>query len=70
MSDQWITLGDQPTWDESHRIDVVPIGDLIEHDTVTDECVCVPRVEFIKGNDGSDNWQHVHHSLDGRELTE
>ncbi|MGW3821812.1 hypothetical protein ACWEAF_05755 [Streptomyces sp. NPDC005071] len=45
---------------------VVPIGDLVEHDTVG-ECVCVPTDRLVKADDGSIGWIAVHHSLDGRE---
>lgn len=52
---------------------VRPIGDLIEHDTSTDQpdCVCGPTVEFVPGDDdGSDGWLISHNSLDGRERFE
>lgn len=49
---------------------VYPIKDLIEHDTDTDDCTCGPRIEAVKREDGSIGWVAVHHSLDGRELTE
>lgn len=48
---------------------VVPVGDLIEH-PLTDDCLCGPRVEAVQREDGSTGWMYVHHSLDGRELTE
>ena len=48
---------------------VVPVGDLIEHET-TDECPCGPEQRLVKRDDGSARWLVVHHSLDGRELTE
>jgi hypothetical protein len=51
---------------------VAPVGDLVGHDTSTTEpdCVCGPRVEPVKREDGSMGWLIVHHSLDGREHTE
>lgn len=49
---------------------VYPIDDLIDHDTVGDECVCVPRIEPVEREDGSFGWVVVHHSLDGRESYE
>lgn len=52
--------------DEMH---VRPIGDLIEH-PMTDDCPCGPRTEPVTRDDGSIGWVIVHHSLDGRELTE
>lgn len=45
---------------------VVPVGDLIEHET-TDECPCGPRSDEVERDDGSYGWVVVHHSLDGRE---
>lgn len=49
---------------------VVPAGDLIEHSTGDDECVCVPDAQAVIRTDGSIGWVIVHHSLDGRELVE
>lgn len=69
MADRWMSLGDAATWEDSHRVDVFPLDDLIAHDTVGD-CVCGPLIVFIAGDDGSDNWMHTHHSLDGREASE
>jgi hypothetical protein len=48
---------------------VVPIGDLIQHDT-TGECVCGPTEQPVKARDGAVGWIAVHHSLDGREADE
>ncbi|TYP82049.1 hypothetical protein [Blastococcus xanthinilyticus] len=48
---------------------VVPRGDLIEHET-TEFCACGPRSEPVKREDGSMGWVVVHHSLDGREVSE
>ena len=47
-----------------------PIGDLIEHDTDDDDCVCGPTVVPVPRDDGSMGWVIVHHSLDGREADE
>ncbi|MER7814535.1 hypothetical protein [Streptomyces sp. NPDC096153] len=47
----------------------VPVGDLIEHDTVG-ACVCGPTDTPVKSDDGSVSWLAVHHSLDGREQRE
>lgn len=49
---------------------VVPVNDLVEHDssTASGECVCGPRVEAVFREDGSNGWVIVHHSLDGREV--
>lgn len=54
-----------------NAIHVVPVDDLVPHDTATDEavCVCGPSVERVEGDDG-DGWLIVHHSLDGREVAE
>lgn len=50
---------------------VHPLNDLIVHDVDgEDACVCGPRVEPVERPDGSFGWMYVHHSLDGRELTE
>ena len=59
--------------DESREygpVHVVPINDLIEHETSGDDCVCGVRVEAVFRDDGSNGWVYVHHSLDGRELHE
>lgn len=47
---------------------VLPVNDLIEHER-NDECVCGPRVEPVERN-GVPGELIVHHSLDGRELSE
>lgn len=49
-------------------VHIVPVDDLIEHDTSTAEpdCVCGPRVHPVEANDHGMNWA-VHSSLDGRE---
>lgn len=49
---------------------VVPVDDLIEHDTDTDSCICGPEITPVERDDGSIAWIVVHHSLDGRELNE
>lgn len=54
----------------SERLHVVPIEDLVEHNTNGDDCLCGPEHELVPGKDGSDNWLIIHHSLDGRELAE
>lgn len=41
---------------------VVPVGDVVDHDRSTDDCVCGPDIEFVDGG-----YIVVHHSLDGRE---
>lgn len=48
-----------------NRVHVIPCNDLIEHTNEDDDCVCGPDVEFVSGGAVI-----VHHSLDGRELTE
>jgi hypothetical protein len=52
---------------EVESIYVVPVDDLIGHDTDTEECVCGPEIEPVERDDGSIAWLFVHHSLDGRE---
>lgn len=49
---------------------VVPINDLIEHETHHDTCACGPAVEPVTRDDGSVGWLYIHHSLDGREAKE
>lgn len=49
---------------------VFPRGDLIEHDTDSEDCPCGPRVEPVFRDDGSASWMVVHHALDGREHAE
>jgi hypothetical protein len=50
---------------------VVPVDDLIEHDTsISGSCACGPTDKPVKRDDGSAGWIAVHHSLDGRELDE
>ena len=51
-------------------VHVYPTGDIIEHDTETDACVCGPTIEPVPREDGSMGWLITHHSLDGREFTE
>lgn len=51
---------------------LVPIGDQIAHDSSTSEpsCVCGPRTQPHRNEDGSVDWLIVHASLDGREKQE
>lgn len=51
-------------------VHVYPERDLVEHDTDSDECVCGPTVEAVPDDEGGFGWLLLHHSLDGRELTE
>ncbi|MGC5019027.1 hypothetical protein [Micromonospora sp. DT47] len=52
-------------------VHVVPVNDLITHDSSGGQaCVCGPTEQPVKGEDGSVRWMVVHHSLDGREHTE
>lgn len=46
------------------NLHVVPVDDLIEHET-DEDCVCSPTPRFGEGGP-----VYVHHSLDGREVTE
>lgn len=54
----------------SDTVHTIPVGDLIEHDTSGEPCVCGPDVEAVFRDDGSTGWLVVHHSLDGREFKE
>lgn len=47
------------------RVHTYPIGDLIEHETDGDDCLCGPDFEFVDGG-----LVISHHSLDGREFAE
>ncbi len=50
---------------------VVPVGDLIEHDTEHQEkCPCRPAVEMHKKPDGTVAWLFIHNAADRRELRE
>lgn len=50
---------------------VVPVDDLIEHDTSGEEdCICGTDTEPVEREDGSMGWLVSHYSLDGRELHE
>jgi hypothetical protein len=51
-------------------IHTIPVNDLIEHDTDSDDCACGPAIEAVFADDGSNGWLISHHSLDGRELHE
>ncbi|MFD9721014.1 hypothetical protein [Streptomyces sp. NPDC059076] len=50
---------------------IVPVDDLIAHDTSTTEahCACGPETRPDPQDDGSMGWLLVHASLDGREHT-
>ena len=51
-------------------IHVLPVNDLIEHDSSGVDCICGPEVEPVPRDDGSMGWLISHHSLDGREAYE
>lgn len=54
-------------------VHVVPIEDVIAHDSTTLDCVCGPDVEWIDPETGAaypSGPLVLHHSLDGRELKE
>jgi len=52
-------------------IHVIPINDLIEHDTSGEEdCLCGPETELVQGPEGEDRWVVTHNALDGREHEE
>jgi hypothetical protein len=44
---------------------VVPVDDLIEHDSWGEDCVCGPEHGLVRTDNG-DRWLIVHHALDGR----
>ncbi len=49
---------------------VLPVDDLIEHEEAGDECPCGVDVEYCIAPNGTMRRLVLHHSLDGRELTE
>ena len=51
-------------------VHVYPNGDLIDHDTESDDCACGPTLDPVKRDDGSVEWIAIHHSLDEREKKE
>lgn len=58
-------------------IHVVPVGDLVEHDTSAesgDECICNPTIEAVLATDvdgdSENGWLIVHNAWDGREHDE
>lgn len=51
-------------------VHILPVGDLIDHESTGDGCPCGPRVEAVFRDDGSNGWLVVHNSLDGREQFE
>jgi hypothetical protein len=51
----------------SDAVHVFPLGDLVDHDTDTDGCVCGPTTTPVERDDGSIGWVLTHHALDGRE---
>lgn len=51
-------------------VHVVPVGDLVAHDTSGDTCICGPSTEPVYRDDGSNGWLIRHNSLDGREAEE
>jgi hypothetical protein len=51
-------------------VHTLPLGDLIEHENVGDDCPCGPTIEPVPRDDGSFGWLISHHSLDGREARE
>jgi hypothetical protein len=54
---------------QSDTYHVVPVNDLIDHDSSGEEdCVCGPEILPVERDDGSFGWVVSHHSLDGREL--
>lgn len=59
-------------WENIHmksgEVHVIPVRDVIVHES--QDCVCVPTQEAVFRDDGSCNWLYIHHSLDGRELSE
>jgi hypothetical protein len=61
-------MADEPR--TASTVHCYPVGDLVDHDTDGDECICGPTTEPVERDDGSIGWLVVHHSLDGREQRE
>lgn len=53
----------------SDPIHVLPVNDLIDHDSTGEDCICGPDLERVETDHG-DEWMVIHHSLDGRERYE
>jgi hypothetical protein len=51
-------------------VHVLPVADLIEHEDDGEDCPCGVTVDPVQRDDGSFGWVIIHHSLDGREITE
>lgn len=58
------------TVDSFGHVHVHPVADLVDHEIESDDCICGPRIDAVKREDGSIGWLVVHHSLDGREQHE
>lgn len=43
-----------------------PVNDLLDHDTDTDGCPCLPTTEPVVRDDGSMGWLVTHNAWDGR----
>lgn len=56
-------------WAVTHTVHVWPVADLVEHEHIAD-CPCHPTETILARDDGALTFEYVHHSLDGRELTE
>lgn len=66
----WRCHSERPDAGFNGDVHVYPVGDLMDHDTDTGDCVCIPTVEPVKRDDGSVGWLLTHHSLDNREARE
>lgn len=49
---------------------VVPVDDLVGHDTSGGDCPCGPATEPVQRDDGTIAWKVLHYALDGREQQE
>lgn len=50
----------------SDNYHVFPVNDLLEHDTDSEDCACLPVTEPVERDDGSMGWLIVHNAWDGR----
>jgi hypothetical protein len=55
---------------DTYIIHTLPVDDMFDHDENGDRCVCGPRIEPVKRDDGTIAFQIIHNSFDGREHDE
>lgn len=72
LSDLWRRHRDkqEPPRPLADAVHLIPVDDLIEHDTSGNPCVCGPDALPGYYDDGTVAYHVIHHSLDGREHSE